>query len=109
MQSKFDWRGAFHGTGVDIESTQRRLVRDAIVEWNSEWQWESDDGYIIRLEDENCDGIWDIDYDDSDDVDCYLPSDFIRWMDMKFLGRARPKQQVVIGKATKLPIPGARP
>ena len=109
MQSKFDWRGAFCGTGVDIEPSQRRLVRDAIEAWNSDWQWDTDDGLIIRLEDDNCDGIWDIDYDDSDDVDQYFPSDFIRYMDMKFLGKAGPKKPVVIGNATKLPIPGARP
>lgn len=109
MTTRFDWRGAFSGTGVDIERTQRRLVRDAITEWNGDWQWDAEDGYIIRLEDENCDGIWDLDYDDSDDVDAYLPSDFRRWLDMKFLGRASPKKPVVIGTSTKLPLPGARP
>lgn len=109
MQSKFDWRGAFCGTGVDIVPSQRRLVRDAIEAWNSDWQWDTDDGLIIRVEDDNCDGIWDIDYDDSDDVDQYFSGEFIRYMDMKFLGKTRPKQPVVIGPSTKLPLPGSRP
>lgn len=108
MTVRFNWRGAFYGTNVDIGSAERRLVRQEIADWNGEWQWDTDDGYIIRLEDENCDGIWDLDYDDSDDVDAYLPTDFVRYLDKKFLGTTQ-KTTLIVGKATKLPLPGAHP
>lgn len=105
----FDWRGAFDGTGIDITSQQRNQVIEAIANWNSDWEVDNHHMWITRVEDEDGDGIWDCDYDDSSDVEQYFSSDFIRWMDSKFMGKPRKKQKVVIGTSTKLPIPGARP
>lgn len=109
MSDRFDWRGAFSNVPADADPSQRRAVRQAIMDWNSDWTYDSDDGYIMRLEDENGDGIWDVDYDDSENVGDFFSSDFIAYMDNKFLGKPRAKKPVVIGNATKLPIPGARP
>lgn len=106
---RFNWRGAFENSGVELRPSQREQVYRAIERWNSDWSIDSD-GYLIhRIEDEDGDGIWDYDYDDSHDLGCYFDSDFIEWMDTKFLGAKRSKKPVVIGKSTKLPIPGARP
>lgn len=109
MSDRFDWRGAFYGVPADADPAQRRAARQAIMEWNSDWTYDTDDGYIIRLEDQDGDGIWDADYDDSENVCDYFSNDFITYMDNKFLGKSKPKKPVVIGNATKLPIPGARP
>lgn len=105
----FDWRGAFENTGIDSTREQRNQVIQAIANWNSDWNIDYHDLYINRVEDEDGDGIWDVDYDDSDDINAYFSSDFLQWMDAKFLGKPRKKKSVVIGKSTKLPIPGARP
>jgi hypothetical protein len=109
MTTNFDWRGAFDNTGIDCTREQRNQVIQAIADWNSDWEIDNHDLYITRIEDEDGDGIWDADYDDSDDVDQYFSSEFIEWMDTKFMGKKRSKKPVVIGKSTKLPIPGARP
>lgn len=110
MTNRFDWRGAFHSV-ADEEMTQpqRLLVIAAMERWNSDWEISESSGYIYCVVDEDGDCIWDEDFDDSDDVDHYFHSEFIQWMDQRFLGKAKPKQPVVIGKSTKLPIPGARP
>ena len=109
MTQRFDWRGAFSNVPVDADPAQRRAVRQAIMEWNSDWTYDTDDGYIMRLENEEGEGIWDVDYDNSYNVGDYFDGDFISYMDNKFLGKPRAKKPVVIGNATKLPIPGARP
>lgn len=109
MTQRFDWRAAFSETGMDSTDEQRRAVRNAIQMWNSDWAWDTHEDYLIRVEDEDGDGIWDEDYDDSHDVDNYFSSDFIAYMDNKFLGKAKPKRPTVIGNATKLPLPGSRP
>ena len=110
MTTRFDWRGAFISvSNVSLTQVQRLAVLAAIDQWNIDWEISEENGNIYCIVDEDGDCIWDADYDDADDVDNYLHTDFIQWMDQKFLGKQRPKQPVVIGKSTKLPIPGARP
>jgi hypothetical protein len=109
MTERFDWRGAFSGVPADASPAQRRAVRQAIMDWNSDWTYDTEDGYIMRLEDEDGDGIWDYDYDNAENIGDYFSSEFIAHMDNKFLGTSKSKKPVVIGKATKLPIPGVRP
>jgi len=109
MTTNFNWRGAFSLTRFDASPAQQREVIRALANWNSDWNWDTQEGYLVRVEDENGDGIWDIDYDDCHDVDQFFGSDFLQWMDTRFLSKKRSKKPVVIGKSTKLPIPGARP
>lgn len=106
---RFDWRGAFSQVGIDATSAQRGEVCRAIMDWNGDWTYDTDGGYIVRVEDEDGEGIWDIDYDDCEDVDQFFSDEFLEYMDFKFLLKRRAKKPVVIGAATKLPLPGSRP
>jgi hypothetical protein len=105
MTARFQWRYAFHGQPGAILREERRLVCQAIDDWNNDWSYDSDDYLLYRVENEDGDGIWDSDYSDAEDIDNYFSSNFIQYMDLKFLGKARPKKPVFVGNATKLPLP----
>lgn len=108
---EFDWRWAFD-PDMDgapfVNERNLELVKDAILDW-SDWTVHTDsNGFIIRVEHDNGDGIWDWDYEDSLNVNEFFMSDFIRYMDKKF--KLQPfKPKVVVGKSTILPLPGDRP
>jgi hypothetical protein len=105
MSNRFDWRYAFMGLDAALNREQRRLVCQAIDDWNNDWCYDCDDYLIYRVENEDGDGIWDSDYEDSHDINQYFDNSFLQYMDLKFLGKARPKKPVFVGKATKLPLP----
>lgn len=103
----FDWRWAFD-PDMDVSEYHLSLVKDSILNW-ADWSVHTDsNGFIIRVEHDNGDGIWDWDYEDSQEVNEFFSSHFIQYMDKRFKLQAfRPK--VVVGKATILPLPGDRP
>ena len=103
MTSKINWRHAFYEQGGSLPRNQRDRVVAAVMDW-SDWEVLTEDNYITRIEDENEDGVWDYEWGNSDFSD-YFSERFIRHMDKLFAG----KNTVVIGSATKLPLPVASP
>lgn len=100
------WRDAFLGAGPACDSSLREDVVDAICEWNSSWEVETDNrGYIINVRDEGYDTIWDTDADYSDSVEDFFSESFVSFMDTKFTKGK--KVQKFLGSATKLPLPGS--
>jgi len=101
-----NWRYAFDGSGSSISPDNRQRVLHAIADWNSDWDVSHDAMWITRIEDEDGDTVWDCDHYGYDDIDNCFPQRFLEWMDQHFKLN---KKSVVIGKATILPIPDARP
>jgi hypothetical protein len=98
---------AFHGVAQRYPELRfRQRVINAIYDWNSDWHVETDDYYIQRVEDEDGDCIWDVDWDDDNNPRAHFSNDFRRYMDEKFAGGKKP---IFVGKATILPIPGDSP
>lgn len=109
MTSKFRWMDAFSVSSHARRPTtyeQRELVVQAIYEWNSEWNVDTDNNYICHLEDEDGDTLYDEGWDDEIDVRNCFSRRFVEYMDKEFLTI---KKKVVVGNATKLPLPGDSP
>lgn len=102
MASKFNWRHAFYGMGGNLTTSQLNRVYESVNSW-SDWEVSTSDGYIIRVEDCDGDGIWDYEWEE-EDFDRFFSDRFIKYMNTTF-----GKPGVVIGKATKLPLPVASP
>lgn len=107
--AKFNWRDAFNtGDNNFISGAQRRLVVDMIHDWDSDWDVQTEDGLICRVEDSDGDPIWDADWGSGDDLSEHFSDRFIQWMDDHFKSTSK-KARVVIGDATKLPLPEDSP
>ena len=102
-----NWRHVFLGAGPRVPAEFRDHVIDLIYQFNPSWSIDTDDrGYIIEIRNEDDDCLWHEDNDDSELVDIHFSNRFLQWMDEK---TGHSKSKLIIGKATKLPIPGARP
>ena len=105
MTTKFNWRWAFNGSNHGIDANNRQRVVDAIYDWHGDWNVETESLWIMNVEDSDRDCIWNCDDHEIEEIDHRFSHRFIDYMDKKFLS----KQKVVIGKATKLPLPVASP
>jgi hypothetical protein len=74
--------------------------------WNSDWNIDYENYYIVRVEDGDGDGIWDSEWDSDSNLEGYFSGRFIEWMDQQFGQR---KVKVVVGNHTILPLPGDSP
>lgn len=107
--NKFNWRDAFLLEGSSSLNThQRRLVVDMIHDWDCDWDVQTREGYICRVEDSDGDPIWDEDWAAHDDLSEHFSDRFIAWMDDHFRDPNK-KVRVVVGNSTILPLPGDSP
>lgn len=102
---KINWRHAFDGSGMSMTQENRQRVLNALSDWNSDWHVEHSSLWVTRIEDEDGDYIWDCE-DGTDQLENHFSDGFVDWMDRQFNGG---KKKVVIGTATKLPLPVASP
>lgn len=106
MTSKFNWRWAFSTSDQSVTVENRQRVVDAMYGWSSEWTIDTEGMWITRVEDEDGDCVWDCEFNDVDEIDNCFSDHFLQWMDTQF---SSGKKKVVVGNATKLPLPGDSP
>ena len=108
------WEYAFRFTGGSLPSDQRDAVIQAMRDFDH-YSLDFDMGFITHVWDEYDDTVWN--YEDRDEN--WSPIDWLReclgedlceHLDYTFsdFNQSR-KHKLVIGKATKLPLPGANP
>lgn len=96
-----NWTYAFRWADGDVSTAERRLVIKAIQQWDSTWMIESDNWYILSVQDSDGDDIWQYEMDDSEDVRSFFSARFCTYMDKKF------NPAGLTGSLTKLPLPDA--
>jgi hypothetical protein len=94
--------------GGSLTTQQRRMVVNLINDWDCDWNVDTRDGYICRVEDSDGDGIWDEDWGSQDDLSDHFSLRFIEWMDDHIRSPDK-KVKVVVGNSTILPLPGDSP
>ena len=114
------WEYAFRFTGGSLG---RELHEDVLSQVEAlGYSYDTDEDYIHTVYDEDGDEVWSCEWDRGisnqatiDSIRHHLPNELLDHLDEEFprdaedVRRIRKASKLVVGKATKLPLPGSRP